>query len=244
MDDIINLTAINELNVYDWLFKINDNSLSENINLSNYEDFINSLHANQHLSKKTGVVLDNTNTKLNLILFLNAHNTVSLSDPILADQLRLTNNDLFSMLLQSLGSPESLECFLSSFMDVWGFIYSKFVYVKKCPYFWQFTYGYFLLLFLYVKYNRSHNDSYWHKSSINEFILLIKSINLKTLQNSFTVVTGTIKVFLLNPAKLQTALLLVQTLARAKSNLWTPIFKKLSYLGIFSFIRSKWFKKK
>ena len=208
------------------------------------KESISSIDVTHFLYKRTGLVFDNHKTKSNLILFINAHNIIKSMDPILADQLKLTNNDLFSMCLQSAGRPESLDDFFSSFMDVWGFIYSKFIYVKKCPYFWQFTYGYFLLLFLYVRHNHTDKDTFWSNSSFNEIVILIKSLNFFFFLNLVFHFFKSIKVFALSEFLKTVKVYAHFVRSNSQNNLWAPIFKKISYFGIFSFLRSKWFKKK
>ena len=123
----------------------------------------------------------------------------------------------------------------------------------NCPLFYQIIYGYGLVFIIYRTRKARKNDNFFDNDSVTWFVSIILSI-VSNLKNPLLILDSLIRIktqavylyknylYRLKNIEIKEAFKAIKKIN--KSNFWKPVFKKFSYLGIFSFLRSKWYKKK
>ena len=124
---------------------------------------------------------------------------------------------------------------------------------NNCPLFYQVIYGYAPLTYLYIrrKFRKNNYKNYFDKSIFNWFFFNIKLLffrltKLIILFNFIEIFFK--KIFYLLRHKYSSEyhynfIFLTNFFKKITTRfVWRPTFKKYSYFGIFSLIRSKWFK--
>lgn len=126
-----------------------------------------------------------------------------------------------------------------------------------CPIYYQMIYFYFPLLYLYIRRQRARKNIYYdfeqYESSINYIIIIVSSFMRKVSNATIYLhcIIMIIKKYYFS-AKLMFMYKHGARINAIKQSFrinhiwltWKPVFKKVSYFGIFSYIRSKWYKNK
>ena len=145
----------------------------------------------------------------------------------------------------------AISIYLSEIYDVVQ--HYELLIFNNCPLYYQIIYGYAPITYLLIrrKYRKNNYKNYFDKSSLNWLFLNFKLLIFRA--NKLIILINFIKIFFLKfyyyfKYKLETGnfykwFFLLNSLKNFfKRIVWKPTFKKYSYFGLFSLIRTKWFK--
>lgn len=145
------------------------------------------------------------------------------------------------------------------FGSIYAVIY-EYIYIvcdvsfNYCPAHYQMVYFYFPILYLILRSRRKnelYNES--HNSTLNYIFLTMSNFFKKLLNSNFIIYifTNFFKKFyffikILFDKTIGFKITHYRSVFKKNHTWlsWKPVFKKFSYFGIFSFIRSKWYKNK
>jgi len=138
--------------------------------------------------------------------------------------------------------------------ELYGIVYTALEFIvyygfHYCPLHYQLVYFWFPLLYILVRRRRMRRDAitYFDNSIINWiFLQLKKQISVYSVYEFLKLSIIKITVFFTSIKIAELSLVLTYIFAKITQLIplkWRPIFKKISYFGLFSSIRTKWFKK-